>query len=92
MSTTENQSATIRVGVGGWTFEPWRDNFYPAGWSHARELEYASQRLSAIEVNGVWIMSRTPTMPEAEYADLVARLNAAGYDNEKLIRIPQRWP
>ena len=22
----------IRVGVGGWTYEPWRDNFYPAGW------------------------------------------------------------
>ena len=40
----------------------------------------------------VWIMSRTPTMPDAEYADLVARLQAAGYDNEKLIRVPQRWP
>ena len=60
MSTTENQSATIRVGVGGWTFEPWRDNFYPTGWSHARELEYASQRLSAIEVNGTYYSSQKP--------------------------------
>jgi uncharacterized protein YecE (DUF72 family) len=45
---------TIRVGVGGWTFEPWRDNFYPAGWPIARELEYASRRLTAIEVNGTY--------------------------------------
>ena len=49
----------IRVGVGGWTYEPWRDNFYPAGWPQARELEYASQRLSAIEINGTYYS--TPT-------------------------------
>ena len=45
---------SIRVGVGGWTFESWRDNFYPAGWPQSRELEYASRRLSAIEVNGTY--------------------------------------
>jgi uncharacterized protein YecE (DUF72 family) len=45
---------TIRVGVGGWTFEPWRNNFYPAGWPIARELEYASRQLTAIEVNGTY--------------------------------------
>ena len=44
----------IRVGVGGWTFEPWRDNFYPQGLAHARELEYASRQLTAIEVNGTF--------------------------------------
>ena len=44
----------IRVGVGGWTYEPWRDNFYPAGLAQARELEYASSRLSAIEINGTY--------------------------------------
>jgi uncharacterized protein YecE (DUF72 family) len=47
-------SATIRVGVGGWTFELWRDNFYPRGWPVARELEYASRQLTAIEVNGTY--------------------------------------
>ena len=51
---------SIRVGVGGWTFEPWRNNFYPAGWPHARELEYASQRLTAIEVNGTYYSSQKP--------------------------------
>ena len=44
----------IRVGVGGWTYEPWRDNFYPAGWPKTRELEYASRRLSAIEINATY--------------------------------------
>ena len=50
----------IRVGVGGWTFEPWRDNFFPAGWSQARELEYASRKLTAIEVNGTYYSSQKP--------------------------------
>ena len=45
---------TIRIGVGGWTFEPWRNNFYPAGWPIARELEYASRKLTVIEVNGTY--------------------------------------
>ncbi len=51
---------SIRVGVGGWTFEPWRNNFFPAGWSHARELEYASRKLTAIEVNGTYYSSQKP--------------------------------
>lgn len=48
------KTASIRVGVGGWTFEPWRDNFYPAGLAQSRELEYASRQLTAIEVNGTY--------------------------------------
>ena len=42
----------IRVGIGGWTFAPWRDNFYPKGLVQRRELEYASRHVSTIEVNG----------------------------------------
>lgn len=53
-------AGTIRVGIGGWTFEPWRNNFYPTGWPHARELEYASRRLSAIEINGTYYSSQKP--------------------------------
>ena len=52
--------ADIRVGVGGWTYAPWRDNFYPAELPHHRELEYASRRLSAIEINGTFYRSQTP--------------------------------
>src|SRR5437868_5138423 len=50
----------IRVGIGGWTYEPWRDNFYPKGLAHARELEYASRRLTAIEVNGTYYSTMKP--------------------------------
>jgi uncharacterized protein YecE (DUF72 family) len=50
----------IRVGIGGWTFEPWRDNFYPPKLSHARELAFASRQLSAIEVNGTYYSTFKP--------------------------------
>ncbi len=50
----------IRVGIGGWTFEPWRNNFYPAGWPKARELEYASRQLNAIEINSTYYRSQQP--------------------------------
>lgn len=60
MSEATSTQAKIRVGVGGWTFEPWRDNFYPAAWPHARELEYASRKLTAIEINGTYYSSQKP--------------------------------
>jgi uncharacterized protein YecE (DUF72 family) len=60
MDETANPAPRIRVGVGGWTYEPWRDNFYPAGWPRQRELEYASRRLTAIEINGTYYSSQKP--------------------------------
>jgi uncharacterized protein YecE (DUF72 family) len=50
----------IRVGIGGWTYEPWRENFYPKGLAHSKELDYASEHLSAIEVNGTYYSTFTP--------------------------------
>jgi uncharacterized protein YecE (DUF72 family) len=50
----------IRVGIGGWTFEPWRGAFYPKGLPHARELEFASRQLTAIEVNGTFYRTQKP--------------------------------
>jgi uncharacterized protein YecE (DUF72 family) len=50
----------IYVGIGGWTFEPWRGAFYPKGLAHAKELAYASERLTSIEVNGTFYRSQTP--------------------------------
>ncbi|MET0587333.1 MAG: DUF72 domain-containing protein [Novosphingobium sp.] len=49
----------IHIGVGGWTFEPWRGTFYPAGLPQARELEYAGQHLTAIEINGTFYRTQT---------------------------------
>jgi uncharacterized protein YecE (DUF72 family) len=60
VSTTRGSAAQIRIGIGGWTFEPWRDNFYPAGLAHSQELHYASRRLTAIEVNGTYYSTFKP--------------------------------
>ena len=50
----------IRVGIGGWTYEPWRDTFYPHGLPARRELEHASRQVTAIEVNGTYYSTMTP--------------------------------
>ncbi|MBX3654197.1 MAG: DUF72 domain-containing protein [Ramlibacter sp.] len=54
------RATTIRAGIGGWTYEPWRDNFYPKGLAHSRELGYASRQVTAIEVNGTYYSSFKP--------------------------------
>lgn len=53
-------SQRIRVGVGGWTFEPWRGLFYPQGLKQKDELAYASRHLTAIEINGTFYSSFKP--------------------------------
>jgi uncharacterized protein YecE (DUF72 family) len=50
----------IRVGIGGWTFEPWRGVFYPDGLAQKRELEFASRQLTSIEINGTFYSSFKP--------------------------------
>ncbi|AMJ62033.1 DUF72 domain-containing protein [Bosea sp. PAMC 26642] len=53
-------SGKIHIGVGGWVFEPWRGAFYPDGLPQKRELEYASGKLSSIEINGTYYGSQKP--------------------------------
>jgi uncharacterized protein YecE (DUF72 family) len=50
----------IRVGVGGWTFEPWRGVFYPPGLAQSKELAYAASKLTSIEINGTFYGSQKP--------------------------------
>ena len=50
----------IRVGIGGWTYAPWRDNFYPKGLVQRRELEFASRHVSSIEINGTYYGAQKP--------------------------------
>jgi uncharacterized protein YecE (DUF72 family) len=50
----------IRVGVGGWSFEPWDETFYPTGLSKAKQLEYASRKMTAVEVNATYYSSFKP--------------------------------
>jgi uncharacterized protein YecE (DUF72 family) len=53
-------TARIRIGIGGWIFEPWRGTFYPDKLPHKRELNYASRCLTSIEIDGTYYRSQTP--------------------------------
>src|SRR5579883_2290044 len=53
-------SHRIFIGIGGWTFEPWRGVFYPEGLAQKRELAYASRRLTSIEINGTYYSTFKP--------------------------------
>lgn len=54
------KTGRIYCGIGGWAYEPWRGVFYPKGLPHARELGYAAERLTSIEVNGTFYSTQTP--------------------------------
>ena len=54
------KTGTIYAGIGGWTYEPWRGVFYPKGLPHARELSYAAEHLTSIEVNGTFYRTQNP--------------------------------
>jgi len=60
VASQRKKTAAIRVGVGGWTFAPWRGTFYPKKLAQARELEYASRQLTSIEINGTFYGSQKP--------------------------------
>ena len=49
----------IRVGIGGWTYAPWRGTFYPQGLKHADELGYAASKLTSIEINGTFYRTQS---------------------------------
>lgn len=50
----------IRIGVGGWSYEPWNESFYPPKLSAKKQLEYMSSKLTAVEVNGTFYRTQTP--------------------------------
>ena len=50
----------IRVGIGGWTFEPWRGTFYPEGLRQKDELAYVGQHLTATEINATYYSTQKP--------------------------------
>ena len=54
------KTGKIYVGIGGWTFAPWRGVFYPEKLPQAKELEYAANHLTSIEINGTYYGSQKP--------------------------------
>jgi uncharacterized protein YecE (DUF72 family) len=54
----------IHIGIGGWDFDPWRGTFYPPGLPKTKQLEYASQRLTATEINATYYKLQSPELFE----------------------------
>jgi uncharacterized protein YecE (DUF72 family) len=83
----ERTPSRIRAGTGGWTYAPWRDNFYPSGLVQRRELEYASRHLTAIEINGTFYGAQKPASYAAWRAQtpdgFVFSLKAPRYATER---------
>ena len=50
----------IRIGIGGWTFPPWRGSFYPDKLPQSKELEYASRQFRALEINATFYGRQSP--------------------------------
>lgn len=60
----------VRIGIGGWSYPPWRGNFYPVGLPQKRELEFAARQLGAIEINATFYGRQSPKS-WAAWADAV---------------------
>ena len=57
-------AGAIRVGIGGWDFDPGRETFYPAGLAKAKQLDHASRQLTAIEINATYYRTQSPALFE----------------------------
>ena len=51
---------TVRIGISGWRYPPWRGTFYPKDLPQRRELEFASRALPTIELNGSFYSLQAP--------------------------------
>ena len=57
---------------------------------HFVEDDYSTTIIGEPKLEHVWIMARTPQIPEDTYAALVQRADVLGYDVSKLRRVPQQ--
>jgi uncharacterized protein YecE (DUF72 family) len=60
MTMARKPKPKIRIGIGGWNYAPWRGEFYPDGLVQKRELEYASSKLTSIEINSTFYGLQKP--------------------------------
>ncbi len=47
-------ASDVRIGISGWTYKPWRGEFYPQGLTQKKELAYAATVFRSIEINGTF--------------------------------------
>lgn len=63
-------TSTVRIGISGWRYAPWRGVFYPKGLAQRRELEHASRHLGTIEINGSFYALQRPESYQAWRAEV----------------------
>ena len=51
---------TVRIGIGGWTYAPWRGEFYPPGLAQSKEQAFAASAFGAIEINSTFYSRQSP--------------------------------
>ena len=51
----------VRIGISGWSYKPWRGDFYPGGLAHRKELAYAASQFPSIEINGTFYSLQRPS-------------------------------
>ncbi|MFP4891795.1 DUF72 domain-containing protein [Paraburkholderia sp. EG304] len=82
-------AARICIGIGGWTYAPWRGPFYPEDLTQSRELEYASRHLTSIEINGTFYGLQKPASYEKWFQetpdDFVFSLKAPRYATNRKV-------
>ncbi|MCT7376401.1 DUF72 domain-containing protein [Chelativorans salis] len=54
------KAGTVRIGISGWTYPPWRGVFYPQGLPQKRELAYAAEHFRSVEINGTFYSLQRP--------------------------------
>jgi uncharacterized protein YecE (DUF72 family) len=54
-------TGTVRIGISGWRYAPWRGVFYPRGLRQREELAFASRRVDSIEINGSFYSLQPPS-------------------------------
>ncbi|WP_025597011.1 DUF72 domain-containing protein [Burkholderia sp. WSM2230] len=88
-TTSTTKTGNIRIGIGGWTYAPWRGTFYPEDLTQSRELEYASRHLSSIEINGTFYGLQKPASYEKWYQetpeDFIFSLKAPRYATNRKV-------
>ena len=86
--TASKKAGKIRIGIGGWTFAPWRGVFYPDGLPHAQELRYAAAHLTSIETSTRVVLLQHPR--ERDVAIGTARMASLCLPNAEL-HVGVRW-
>jgi uncharacterized protein YecE (DUF72 family) len=88
-SGSSAKAGRVRAGMGGWTYEPWRQTFYPGDLPRARELHYASRQVTAIEVNGTFYRTQSPSTfakwRDETPADFAFTLKAPRYTTHRTV-------